>query len=58
MDIKEATTVLSALAQPTRLEAFRLLVTHEPEVGERAQSVLRLRDGRIDTVQEGRQAGA
>jgi DNA-binding transcriptional ArsR family regulator len=31
MDIREATAVLSALAQPTRLHAFRLLVSHEPE---------------------------
>lgn len=30
MDIQEATAVLAALAQPTRLEAFRLLVKHEP----------------------------
>lgn len=30
MDIKEATTILAALAQDTRLEAFRLLVKHEP----------------------------
>lgn len=30
MDIIEATSVLAALAQPTRLQAFRLLVTHEP----------------------------
>lgn len=30
MDIIEATAVLSALAQPTRLEAFRLLVKQEP----------------------------
>ena len=31
MDINEATSVLSALAQPTRLHAFRLLVSHEPD---------------------------
>lgn len=31
MDIQEATGILSALAQSTRLEAFRLLVSHEPE---------------------------
>jgi ArsR family transcriptional regulator len=30
MDIPEATATLAALAQPTRLEAFRLLVKHEP----------------------------
>lgn len=30
MDINEATSTLSALAQPTRLQAFRLLVAHEP----------------------------
>lgn len=31
MDIHEATQVLAALAQPTRLQAFRLLVSHEPQ---------------------------
>jgi DNA-binding transcriptional ArsR family regulator len=31
MDSIEAVAVLGALAQPTRLEAFRLLVRHEPE---------------------------
>ena len=30
MDIIDATLMLSALAQPTRLQAFRLLVSHEP----------------------------
>ena len=30
MDIIDATLTLSALAQPTRLQAFRLLVSHEP----------------------------
>jgi DNA-binding transcriptional ArsR family regulator len=30
MDINEATSTWSALAQPTRLQAFRLLVSHEP----------------------------
>ena len=31
MDINAATFILSALAQPTRLDAFRLLVKHEPD---------------------------
>jgi ArsR family transcriptional regulator, arsenate/arsenite/antimonite-responsive transcriptional repressor len=31
MESLEAITVLTALAQTTRLEAFRLLVRHEPE---------------------------
>lgn len=31
MDTKTATDTLAALAQPTRLDAFRLLVRHEPE---------------------------
>lgn len=31
MDTNIAVDALSALAQPTRLEAFRLLVRHEPE---------------------------
>ncbi|MGB0133686.1 ArsR/SmtB family transcription factor [Dokdonella sp.] len=30
MDIQAATAILAALAQSTRLEAFRLLVKHEP----------------------------
>ena len=43
MDIIEATAALSALAQRTRLEAFRLLVAHEPE-GLPAGDVARLLD--------------
>lgn len=31
MDIEEALAALAALSQQTRLEAFRLLVRHEPE---------------------------
>lgn len=31
MEVETATTVLSALAQQTRLEAFRMLVRHEPD---------------------------
>lgn len=31
MEKEEAITVLASLAQPTRLQAFRLLVQHEPE---------------------------
>jgi DNA-binding transcriptional ArsR family regulator len=31
MEIETALTCLAALSQPTRLEAFRLLVRHEPE---------------------------
>ena len=30
MDINEASSMLAALAQSTRLQAFRLLVGHEP----------------------------
>ncbi|SFN43729.1 ArsR/SmtB family transcription factor [Dokdonella immobilis] len=30
MDVQEATSALAALAQPSRLQAFRLLVAHEP----------------------------
>jgi len=33
-----------------------VLVTHEPDVGERAQHVLRLKDGHIESVERGRQA--
>jgi DNA-binding transcriptional ArsR family regulator len=31
MDMSSAIEVLSALAQPSRLECFRLLVAHEPQ---------------------------
>ncbi|TCM20354.1 DNA-binding transcriptional ArsR family regulator [Novosphingobium sp. PhB165] len=31
MDIGDALSILSALAHPTRLEAFRLLIRHEPD---------------------------
>jgi ArsR family transcriptional regulator len=31
MDLSTATAALAALAQPTRLETFRLLVRHEPD---------------------------
>ncbi|UYF98653.1 ArsR/SmtB family transcription factor [Halomonas sp. GD1P12] len=31
MEINDATSSFSALAQPTRLEALRLLLSHEPE---------------------------
>ena len=31
MEIEDAVDVLSALAQPTRLDVFRLLVMHEPD---------------------------
>jgi ArsR family transcriptional regulator len=31
MDLGTATAALAALAQPTRLETFRLLVKHEPD---------------------------
>ena len=34
-----------------------LLVTHEPDVGERAEQILRLRDGRIDEVQRNEKRG-
>ena len=42
MDTSEAITILAALAQPTRLATFRLLVRHEPEgvpVGEIARLI-------------------
>jgi DNA-binding transcriptional ArsR family regulator len=31
MELSEITSTLAALAQPTRLEVFRLLVEHEPQ---------------------------
>ena len=42
MESEDALTALAALGQPTRLEAFRLLVTHEPEglaAGDLAQAL-------------------
>ena len=42
MDTKNAITALAALAQPTRLDTFRLLVAREPEgvpVGELARLI-------------------
>ena len=35
-----------------------LMVTHEPDVGERAERVLRLKDGRIEGVDDNRGGGA
>ena len=43
MDSQEAIAALSALAQPTRLETFRLLVSREPE-GAAAGELARLID--------------
>lgn len=43
MDIKSSVLALSALAQPTRLESFRLLVRHEPD-GLPAGEIARLLD--------------
>jgi DNA-binding transcriptional ArsR family regulator len=43
MESEDAIAALSALAQPTRLEAFRLLVRHEPE-GIAAGEVARVLD--------------
>ena len=43
MDMEAATAALAALAQPTRLETFRLLVRHEP-VGLPAGKVARVLD--------------
>jgi DNA-binding transcriptional ArsR family regulator len=31
MDMEDALSILSALAHPTRLDAFRLLIRHEPD---------------------------
>lgn len=43
MELSEAVTALAALAQSTRLDAFRLLVRHEPE-GVPAGELARLLD--------------
>jgi putative ABC transport system ATP-binding protein len=53
----DSATALEILALFDELHAEGktiVLVTHEPDVGERAQHVLRLKDGRIESVQRGR----
>jgi len=57
----DSATALEILALFDELHAEGrtiVLVTHEPEVGERAQHVLRLKDGRIESVKRGQRNAA
>jgi putative ABC transport system ATP-binding protein len=57
----DSATALEILALFDELHAEGrtiVLVTHEPDVGERAQHVLRLKDGRIESVKRGQNNAA
>ncbi|MFM7298075.1 MAG: ABC transporter ATP-binding protein, partial [Planctomycetota bacterium] len=57
----DSATALEILALFDELHAEGrtiVLVTHEPDVGERAQHVLRLKDGRIESVKRGQRNAA
>ncbi|MDA1264134.1 MAG: ABC transporter ATP-binding protein [Planctomycetota bacterium] len=54
LDTKTAQEILQLFDELHAEGKTILLVTHEPEVGERTEKVLRLRDGKIDVVEENR----
>ena len=54
LDSKTADEILNLFDELHAEGKTILLVTHEPDVGARAERVLRLRDGRVDTVTENR----
>lgn len=57
----DSATALEILALFDELHAEGrtiVLVTHEPDVGERAQHVLRLKDGKIESVRRGQNSAA
>ena len=54
LDSKTADEILGLLDELHAEGKTILLVTHEPSVGERAENVLRLSDGRIESVRRGR----
>jgi putative ABC transport system ATP-binding protein len=54
LDSKTAQEILDLFDELHAEGKTILLVTHEPSVGARAERVLRLRDGRVDTVTENR----
>jgi len=54
LDSKTADEILDLFDELHAEGKTILLVTHEPDVGERAQSVLRLKDGVVDTVTKNR----
>lgn len=54
LDSKTADEILELFDELHAEGKTILLVTHEPDVGERAERVLRLKDGQIESVSEGR----
>ena len=58
LDSKTAQEILELFDELHAEGKSILLVTHEAEIGERAESILRLKDGRIESVKEGKRAGA
>lgn len=54
LDSKTADEILGLLDELHAEGKTILLVTHEPSVGERAENVLRLSDGKIESVRRGR----
>lgn len=54
LDSKTALEILELFDELHAEGKTILLVTHEPKVGERAERMLRLRDGKIDEVRENR----
>jgi putative ABC transport system ATP-binding protein len=54
LDSKTADEILGLLDELHQEGKTILLVTHEPSVGERAENVLRLSDGKIESVRRGR----
>ncbi|MEL6712429.1 MAG: ABC transporter ATP-binding protein [Planctomycetota bacterium] len=57
LDSKTADEILELFDELHAEGKTILLVTHEPDVGERAERVLRLRDGNIESVDAGRARG-
>lgn len=53
LDSQTALEILALLDELHAEGRTIVLVTHEPDVGERAQHVLRLKDGRIESVKRG-----
>jgi len=58
LDSQTALEILALLDELHAEGRTIVLVTHEPDVGERAQHVLRLKDGRIESVKRGQRSMA
>ena len=58
LDSQTALEILALLDELHAEGRTIVLVTHEPDVGERAQHVLRLKDGRIESVKRGHRSMA